>query len=382
MHNLSTTRLFIVGLVLLFAGRGSADEIRIGSIPITGIEVRDITPRGVSYLFQGQPQTRALDGLRLHLDAIPQVKEAEDAVDRGETTAALALLTVGLELADDPVSRRWILFRRMIILDDAGRFTEAAGEWATLYLDSRDAGWARYAPVSPDDTPIKSVAQATYERLEEASEVNASTNLRSTLRDLLERVDAIRATAPLIAPAVPEESERQTDDPSPDAIEPTDATPDVSPTETESESKSANPIRPTRTETTESSDGRSASIADRIDRALELGEYDEAERLIRDYVERPRRYPLDRLLYQYGQLLEAQNDTMECLRRYMQCAILYPESHESIRALARAARVYGVRKQAPDIARRLLELAESRAKTLDDHAGLSMIERTRAELNL
>ncbi len=350
-HLLCTITLMLTATAA--AARG--DEILLGRIPISGVEVRGVSECQVHYTMAGRLSTRPIDRVILHLDAMPALKTAESAAADGRLDDAMKQLDEAYAQASEPWHKTWIHYRRTRLLDAAQRYTPACESWATLLLTSVDACWLDAMPACQPDRPDAASRDAALVQLRKALDQSQPDSVAAEMLD-----EAMRTITNL------ETSERYEIGQAP-AEQETPAEPGAAPS---AEQPTEKPTPPA---------GR-GDVADEIDDLIEAGRAREARQQIEQWVADTRSYPLDRLLYQYGQVLAAANPR-DAAVRFMQCAILFAGSSYAPPSLFEAARLYAGPLADPATARRLLERARSAADP-DQHAALlEQIDIALAELN-
>jgi tetratricopeptide (TPR) repeat protein len=103
-----------------------------------------------------------------------------------------------------------------------------------------------------------------------------------------------------------------------------------------------------------------------IEAMIAKKEFKEARRIVERLVAQTGNYPLDRLLYQYGRILNADGEYLDAAVRFMQCAILFPDDNYAAACLLETARLHAGPLKDHEIAKRLftksrdLALAQNR----------------------
>lgn len=407
MTNLPCTVWMILSIGL--AGVATAETTRADVIRIGRETVNDAVALGLTdgeLVYRVGFKTRSVDAneARLYLDGIPELQRAEQALDQREFDTAFELWGEALDAADADWRKAWILFRLAAVYDQRERFTEAAGAWARLLLLSPDPYWAPFAPKSDpanDDDLTRDVAARSLAWLREAEKVIEDPTLRPIILELIPSVERLESTAPEPKPKPGRLSERG------DAVEleaESSATPTDEQTLPEELTELArNENKDAIVDAKKSLDSSSAdqgadpgpspapearfedanlneinAFADRIDALLNDDHAVEARRELERIATNPDRYPLDRLLHQYGRALRATGEPREAAIRFMQCAILFDGSEYAAASLFAAAEIYDADFNRPEIKRRLFERALTLAARRGDRV---LIEQIEAALN-
>ncbi|MCC6909907.1 MAG: hypothetical protein IT430_18385 [Phycisphaerales bacterium] len=347
IHRLCTITLMLTAV----ASSARGDEILLGRIPISGVEVRGVTECEVHYTMAGRLSTRPIDRVILHLDAMPALQKAETAAAEGRLDEAMNHFDEAYAQASEPWHKTWVHYRRTRLLDAAGRYTPACQAWATLLLTSVDACWLDAMPASRPDRPDAATRDAALVQLRKALEQAQPDSVAAEMLD-----ETVRIISNL------ETSERYQTGEAPEEVQ--------APAEPDAAQPIERPAPP----------AGSGDVADEIDGLIEAGRTREARRQIEQWVADTKSYPLDRLLYQYGQVLAA-SSPRDAAVRFMQCAILFAGSSSAPPSLFEAARLYAGPLDDAATARRLLERARAAADP-DHHAALlEQIDIALAELN-
>lgn len=343
----------LLGISLTLAASARGDEVLLGRIPISSVIVRGVDGCNVIYTMAGNLTNRPVDRVILHLDAMPALQKAEDAAAEQHLDEAMTQLDAALKQASEPWQKSWVHYRRTRILNDAGHYTPACGSWATLLLTSIEPCWVDVMPACKPDHPDEATKIAVLAQLNKALDQSEEESVARDMIDLAIRtisdIDTSEAAPAVEVPA--DENVAPSAAPKDDEII---AKPHASATHT---------------------------IADEIDAMLAAGRTDEARREIEKWVANTRQYPLERLLYQYGQVLAAQGKPRDAAVRFMQCAILFSDSSLAAPSLFETARLYAGPLNEVPTARRLLERAQSAA---DPDAQAELIQNVKialAELN-
>ncbi len=356
-HLAAILRLIIA--TLLLAAPVSADELRTDGIPVRDIRITGVSNGRVTFILGNREQSRPISEVRFNLDAVPALKRAEDSLDAGDSEQALAYLNDAMQQAVRPWETAWLLYRRIIILDAQGRFTEAAHAWADLVLLDDSASWDVAAPVSPDDRPVDEVVAASLARLREARAATDSAMLRQSLDRLIARVETI-AKRPWEPPTEdsdppplpsPEPESPPTDAPSSEPPDPAPA--EAPPDEVRSPVGEPAPSPAPRSVPTSLPLPTPHETAERVTAALRAGEWSAARNLLTPYLSDTRDYPLDLLLLQYGRILVETGDHEIGVLRLLQCVILFPQSPHAEEAARRAAELCEGSLNRPELAERL-----------------------------
>lgn len=347
MHNFALRSALIFTLTPALR----ADEIMLGRIPLSGVTVRGIDNCQVLYTLSGALSNRPIDRVVLHLDAMPALERAETAAAEQRLDEAMALLDEAMRQASEPWQKSWIHYRRLRLLNDAGLYTRACGAWATLLITSLDPCWVDTMPTCEPDRPDEATAEAALVQLRKALEVSQANAVARDMVDLairtISNIELVEEDAAPVAPA-----------------------PDASESERGGEVEAPAEVTPAAPRT----------IADDIDDLIKAGNARDARREIEKWVADTKKYPLDRLLHQYGRVLAADKQSKDAAVRFMQCAILYPDSPHAAASLFETARLYAGPLGDVATARRLLDRAQATAIATNQGEVLESVRTALAEL--
>lgn len=316
-----------------------ADEILFSGIPMNGVEIRTITEGQVVYVAAGQRTRRPIKNLIIHLDDVPALETAEATLRDGPKPEAIALFHKALAQADEPWQRAWINARLVTIYDADGRYTQAVLAWSRLLTDQPETYWASLMPSSKPDTPVKKQVTQAIKALSKVLEETSPGLLTDTVQATLDTLRALEPSAPDIEPADEFESvDEQNDTPEPSREETPEDDQKTSPPVVRDPERQPVPTLPAPKHEPEA---HTASPSDfGLDEFIAAGDTAAARPIVEQLAAAPGDYPLDRLLFQYGQVLKLQSQPRDAAIRYLQCVILYPQSPYAARSAYETGLLY------------------------------------------
>ncbi len=129
-RNPVTRRVFILMAVLAVGVAASADEVRVGRLPYSGVRVTGFTAGQISFRTAGGEVSRPLSAISLiQLDGQSDFNEAEELLSDGSYGEAVDAYRRAVQATDTHWTRRLINCRLIQALDGAGRFAEAVEQW-------------------------------------------------------------------------------------------------------------------------------------------------------------------------------------------------------------------------------------------------------------
>jgi len=336
---------------------------------------------------RGQRQRRAIEEVRaMAFDDLPALEAAEKTLGANDNPDGLIPLLGALLDSKTELHKQWVRYRLVRFHEGRGETVQAMSHAASIMGGSDDPSWKSIEPAAALNQAEFAAVKEAYDNVQAALRQTRHAELKATLErmskklqplhDQLARehtgpatvlggtlsgisIQAIRsgeAEAPKsnAVPEVPTQPERAPA--KPQASPPTPPAPPA---------QSTTPTKPPEAPTTD------ASSSQAIDSLLEKSRNADALARCEAVAKEPGDRDLAHFLHQYGLALARNGKPDDAAVMFTRCAAIYPASEDACHCLIQLAIIHRDAFKQPDTARRLMELAQARAKE-HNHAAAAM----------
>jgi tetratricopeptide (TPR) repeat protein len=361
-----------------------ADSITFtgSSIPLKDCRIQAVQGGTVHYFdSRGQRQRRELDTITaLGFDGLPQLDQAERALDQRRLDAAFIAFLTAMTGAKSDLQRMWVHVRLSNLHAQRKEYVQAMGHAAAV-LAGDDAYWLRLDPraTPPEQTAFAAVTEA-LENVQLARRKVAGVEIKIALDRMLAQLQPLHdrlaktysgpplasggtisgigiADIPTLAAELAnDEKKTEIAEPAHDGAQPqaapraTSLSDELSPALTGPDSPQA------------------------VDSLLGMGRWSDALESCRRIEQDPGERDLAHFLFQYGSALAKSGNMADAATMFSRCFVLFPDTIDAPHSLIQTAIIYRDEFKRSDVADRLLQRAVNLAEA-NDHASAAMLAR-------